>query len=116
MAGSAFNVAAAMSRLMNNKKLYEKLLTKFTNGYSDYDLQVAKAIDEKNLEEGVHLAHTMKGLAGNLGAEDLQAASRELEMKFREGDASFDFGPMFDKFKAELRRVLDEIAAGVDMG
>lgn len=114
--GSAFNVADAMSRLMNNKKLYEKLLTKFTAGYSDYDAQIAKVIEAKDLAEGVQLAHTMKGLAGNLGAESLQAASRELEMKFREGDASADFGPLFDTFKAELRRVLDEIAAGVDMG
>lgn len=113
---SAFDVADALGRLMNNKKLYEKLLGKFVAGYSDFAGQVQAAIDGRDLENGVHLAHTMKGLAGNLGATDLQEASRALEMKFREGDAGADFAPLFEKFTSELSRALDEAKAGVDMG
>lgn len=113
---SAFNVADALARLMNNKKLYQKLLDKFVAGYSDYDEKIKAVIEAKDMPEGVQLAHTMKGLAGNLGAAELQEASRVLEMLFRAEDASADFDTPFEKFKAELKTVLAEIAAGVDMG
>lgn len=110
---SAFNTADALARLMDNKKLYQKLLDKFAAGYTNYDAQIDQALADGKMDEGVHLAHTMKGLAGNLGAVDLQEASRELEMLFRGGDAGADFAPLVEKFKAELNRALDEIKAGL---
>lgn len=113
---SAFDVADALARLMNNKKLYQKLLDKFVKGYSDFGAQIAQVIAGGDMKAGVELAHTMKGLAGNLGAKDLQEASRAIEMKFREDDASADFSELKEKFDSELKRVLDEIAAGVDLG
>lgn len=113
---SVFNVADALARLMNNKKLYQKLLDKFVAGYSDYDAKVKQVIDSHDMAEGVQLAHTMKGLAGNLGATSLQDVSKELEMLFRAGDAGADFETPFAKFSEELRKALDEIKAGVDMG
>lgn len=112
---SVFNVADALARLMNNKKLYQKLLDKFIKGYSDYADKVRAVIDAKDMQEGIQLAHTMKGLAGNLGAVDLQDASKALEMKFREDDPNADFSELFGKFETELKKVLDEIAAGVEM-
>lgn len=114
--GSAFDVADALARLMNNKKLYQKLLDKFIAGYSDYASKIRAVIDAKDLPEGVQLAHTMKGLAGNLGATALQDASRDLEMKFRENDPSADFEDLFSTFETELTRALDEIKAGIDLG
>lgn len=114
--GPAFNTVDALGRLMNNKNLYQKLLDKFVAGYSDYDEKLTKTVEEKNLDEGTHLAHTMKGLAGNLGAEALQEASKNLEMLFKAGDASADFAPALEAFVAELRRALDEVKAGVNLG
>lgn len=114
--GSAFNTADALGRLMNNKNLYQRLLGKFAAGYGDYDAKLAKAAEEKNFGEGADLAHSMKGLSGNLGAEALQEASRTIEMLFKAGDPSANFAPALEAFAAELRRALDEIAAGVPLG
>lgn len=113
--GPAFNTADALGRLMNNKKLYQKLLDKFVAGYSDYDEKISKVSAEKNFDEGAHLAHTMKGLAGNLGAENLQDASKDLEMLFKAQDASADFGPATEAFIAELHKALDEVKAGINL-
>jgi HPt (histidine-containing phosphotransfer) domain-containing protein len=116
MADSAFNVPNAMARLMNNKKLYQKLLDKFGAGYGDYEAKVAAAFDADNFEEAMQLSHTMKGLAGNLGATYLQEASLALEQIAKSGAKTPEFGDALEKFRAELRRALQEVADGVDMG
>ncbi len=113
--GPAFNTADALGRLMNNKNLYKKLLDKFVAGYSDYAEKLTKVVEEKNFDEGSILAHTMKGLAGNLGAEALQEASKNLELLFKAGDASADFAPALEAFVAEFRRALDEVKAGIKL-
>ena len=117
MADSAFNVQDALGRLMNNKNLYKKLLDKFGAGYSDYDAKIAEAFGAGNMEDAMHLSHTMKGLAGNLGAEDLQEASLTLEMIAKGGpDRLGELDGAVGKFTVELRRALKEVADGVDMG
>jgi two-component system sensor histidine kinase/response regulator len=113
---SAFNVKDAMGRLMNNKKLYEKLLTRFAGEYSDFYGKMRTAVDANDVEDASHLAHTMKGLAGNLGAESLQVASLALESVFKTGSLTPDIEPMMEKFSNELNRALEEVRAGVDMG
>jgi two-component system sensor histidine kinase/response regulator len=117
MANSAFNVPDALGRLMNNKNLYKKLLDKFGAGYSDYDAKIAGAFGAGNLDEAMHLSHTMKGLAGNLGAENLQEASLTLEMIAKSGqDRLRELDGAVEKFTVELKRALKEVADGVDMG
>jgi HPt (histidine-containing phosphotransfer) domain-containing protein len=112
----AFNVTDALRRLVNNKNLYKKLLNQFAAEYANFGEKLTKAVEEKNMDEGTHLAHTMKGLAGNLGADALQEASKNLEALFKAGVASADFGPALAAFVAEMNRAVDEARAGVDMG
>ncbi|MDR3077063.1 MAG: Hpt domain-containing protein [Synergistaceae bacterium] len=116
MADSAFNVQDALGRLMNNKNLYKKLLDKFGAGYSDYSEKVLAAFGEGNFEEAVHLSHTMKGLAGNLGAASLQEASLALEAIAKGGTKTPELEGALVKFSSELERALKEVADGVDMG
>ena len=115
MADSAFNVPDALERLVNNKNLYKRLLDKFAAGYVDFEEKVLEAFDEDNFEDAMHLAHTMKGLAGNLGADVLQEASLVLEHIARGGSKTPELDGALEKFKIELRRALKEAAEGVDM-
>ena len=116
MADSAFNVSDALGRLMNNKNLYRKLLNKFCAGYGDYEAKVVAAFEADNFEEAVHLSHTMKGLAGNLGAASLQEASLALEQIAKGGVKTPEFDGALAMFRTELRRALKEIADGIDLG
>jgi HPt (histidine-containing phosphotransfer) domain-containing protein len=116
MADSAFNVADALGRLMNNKNLYKKLLDKFAAGYSDYEGKVLDAFNGGNFEEAVQLSHTMKGLAGNLGATALQEASLALELIAKSGAKTDDLEEKLAKFSGELKRALQEVADGVNLG
>jgi HPt (histidine-containing phosphotransfer) domain-containing protein len=116
MADSAFNVPDALGRLMNNKTLYKKLLGKFGAGYGDYEGKVLAAFGEGNFEDAIHLSHTMKGLAGNLGATSLQEASLALEVIAKGGAKTPELDGALEKFSFELKRALKEVADGVDLG
>jgi HPt (histidine-containing phosphotransfer) domain-containing protein len=115
-AGAAFNVNDAMARLGNNKKLYEKLLARFLAEYSDFYGKLRAAVDGNDLEGASLLAHTMKGLGGNLGADDLHAASLAVEAICKTGSAAPELEGAMEKFSHELNRALDEVRAGVDLG
>ena len=74
-----FDLAAGLSRLMGNKRLYRKLLVDFGTKYQETASEIRKAIDAKDFEQIHSLIHNLKGLAGNLEAKDLQAAAANLE-------------------------------------
>jgi HPt (histidine-containing phosphotransfer) domain-containing protein len=80
-----FDLAAGLSRLMGNKRLYRKLLMDFGTKYTETASEVREALDVKNFEQAHSLVHNLKGLSGNLEATDLQAAAVEME-KLVKGD------------------------------
>ena len=74
-----FDLAAGLQRLMGNKRLYRKLLVDFGTKYTETAREIRGAIDANDFEQAHSLVHNLKGLAGNLEAKDLQAATVELE-------------------------------------
>jgi CheY-like chemotaxis protein/nitrogen-specific signal transduction histidine kinase len=74
-----FDLPAGLERLRGNKRLYRKLLLDFGTNYTGVAGEIHKALDSKDLEQAHSLIHNLKGLAGNLAAIDLQAASVNLE-------------------------------------
>ena len=62
-----------------NKKLYRKLLNDFSQSHSDDITLVRNAIDAERLDEAERIVHTLKGLAGSLGAQKLYREAKELE-------------------------------------
>jgi len=74
-----FDLAAGLERLRGNKRLYRKLLLDFGTNYTGVAGDIRVALDAKNFEHTHSLVHNLKGLAGNLEATVLQAASVNLE-------------------------------------
>ncbi|MBT8331289.1 MAG: Hpt domain-containing protein, partial [Deltaproteobacteria bacterium] len=74
-----FDLAAGLSRLMGNKRLYRKLLLDFGANYTEAAGEIRKKLDANDFEQAHSLVHNLKGLAGNLEAIDLQAAAVNME-------------------------------------
>lgn len=74
-----FNLAAGLATVGNNEVLYADLLAKFAARYGGIAEDISQSIADRNLEEAVRLAHTVKGIAANLGAEALAEAAGALE-------------------------------------
>lgn len=79
MSGQVLNWQDGISRVVNNKALYIKLLGRFVGGYTDMPDKIAAAIASGNVEEARLHAHTLKGTAANLGAEALADTAHTLE-------------------------------------
>lgn len=101
------NIVNGLHRVGGNRKLYIELLEKFFNNNSNVVVQITEAIQQGNQELAVRLAHTVKGVAGNLGAEKLQQRAMELESSLkRELNGSQE---ILQAFEQELRPVLAEL-------
>ncbi|MCL2214777.1 MAG: Hpt domain-containing protein [Treponema sp.] len=75
------NTDEGLKRVMNNAKLYAKLLVKFK---SDPSMdQVDNAVADGDLEFARGSVHTLKGLAANLSLIELFNQSLELETQIK---------------------------------
>ena len=66
-------------RSRGNIERYKKLLTKFASNHGDIDKKIQQAIDNNKIDEAIRLSHTLKGVAGNIGAIDLHFHAKNLE-------------------------------------
>ena len=73
------DMAQGLGRINNNKKLYKRLLLKVRRDYADAAEQLSSLIKDNALEDAQRLAHSIKGVAGNLGAKKLQNAAQAVE-------------------------------------
>jgi two-component system sensor histidine kinase/response regulator len=74
-----FDLAAGLSRLMGNKRLYRKLLVDFGTKYTETASEIREALAVGDFEQAHSLVHNLKGLAGNLEATELQTAAVKIE-------------------------------------
>ncbi|MBF0413070.1 MAG: response regulator, partial [Desulfamplus sp.] len=103
------NTELGLSRVSGNKKLYLSLLTKFHRDNQDTTIKIQDAIKQQDQELAVRLAHTVKGVAGTIGAIDLQTIGAELEATLKSDGYADDtnLAPLIDRFDAALRKTLE---------
>ncbi|MFO0875983.1 MAG: PAS domain S-box protein [Gemmataceae bacterium] len=78
--------ATGLKRVVGNEALYDKLLIDFYRNYADSIDRVRAALEESRLEDAERQVHTLKGVAGNIGAMELHQAAQELDSALRQGD------------------------------
>jgi two-component system sensor histidine kinase/response regulator len=100
-------IATALNRLNQNTSLYLRLLDVFQRNQSNTAEKMQELLAEENLVEAARLAHTLKGIAGSLGAKGLETASRTAEAQLREGNMVPDSLATLEK---ELKQVLKAVA------
>jgi two-component system sensor histidine kinase/response regulator len=84
---AGFDLAAGLTRLSGNKRLYRKLLLDFGANYGSAAADIREAMAADDFKHAHSLVHNLKGLAGNLAATDLQAAAVAME-KLVKGQAA----------------------------
>jgi PAS domain S-box-containing protein len=70
---------AGLNRVLGNRPLYLSILRKFVNSQKSSPGQIKAALDRGDRNTAERLAHTLKGLAGSIGATELQASEGALE-------------------------------------
>ncbi len=72
-----------LTRVAGNRKLYLKLLRQFIEQQGSAIEQVTAALARNDISLAERLAHTLKGVAGNLGAKPVKTAAGALEKVIR---------------------------------
>nr|WP_145545608.1 response regulator [Variovorax boronicumulans] len=76
---------AGLRRVGGNRALYLRLLHQFADGQADAVQRIEAALAAGRQEEAERAAHTVRGVAGNMGLAALHAAATTLEETLRHG-------------------------------
>jgi len=101
------SIASGLNRVGGNRPLYAKLLCKFKDGQEMAVEQIRAALRSGDVETAARLAHTVKGVSGNLGGEALYRAAADLEKAIKEGAKDME-APMAE-FASQLKVVMGGI-------
>ena len=103
---SIVNVESGLATVGDNKTLYFELLQRFVDHYGDSPARLRKMLESGNLKGAARMAHTVKGVAANLGVERICELTRTME----------EFLPhnlpehtVLESFEVEMGRVLDYV-------
>ena len=107
---AGLNTVAGLRRMLGKKDLYLTLLRKFETGQHDAPDRIRAALDAGDQPLAERLAHTLKGVAGNIGAEAVQASASALEHGIRTRQARSDIEGLLAATAAALAAVLLALA------
>ncbi len=79
-----FDVGRALNRMGGSPKAYLKILGKVCEAEADVMDRISQSLKEGNRQEAVRAAHTLKGVAGTIGAVALESMAGQLEAELNE--------------------------------
>jgi two-component system, sensor histidine kinase and response regulator len=94
-----------------NEQLYRKLLTKYEAGQSNFVEEFKASLEGQDADAPQRLAHTLKGVSGNIGALKVQEASKTLEAACKEGKSENELSSLLSKVEEHLLEVLDSLSS-----
>jgi two-component system, sensor histidine kinase and response regulator len=94
---------AALIRIGGNKSVYKKVLEKFIHSQTSVPSEIKAALKENNFEQAKLLAHSLKGVSGNIGASSLYKQAEHLEALIKQKAVT---DTALDKMDSELTQVL----------
>ncbi|MFO6420703.1 response regulator [Hylemonella sp. W303a] len=78
------DTTTGLRRMMQRADRYMSLLRKYLEGQNDQFVALTQALDAQDKETAMRIAHTLKGVSGNVGATQVQAAAATLERALHE--------------------------------
>ncbi|MBC5766794.1 response regulator [Ramlibacter sp. GTP1] len=94
---------AGLGRVMGRKSLYLAMLRRFADSQKDVPAHIQQALANGDVPTAERLAHTMRGVAGNIGATVVQGLAGAVESALRQMEPP-----------AEVQRRLQELQGPLD--
>jgi HPt (histidine-containing phosphotransfer) domain-containing protein len=108
------NWDSLQERLMGDKELIVEVLKVFLDDAPKQLADMKDALPEKNMEKACDAAHSLRGSAGNIGAERLHSIARQIEKAARDGNAQktesllTEIMASFEELKSEIEIIISE--------
>jgi two-component system sensor histidine kinase/response regulator len=106
---SGLDVELGLSRTSRKPGFFASLLRKFISSQEDAAARITQCLQADDAPTAERLAHTLKGVAGNLGASALQESAERLEMALRQRAEK----PALEAALQETTELLAHLSAGL---
>jgi two-component system sensor histidine kinase/response regulator len=100
-----------LARVGGNEQFYLKLLRTFREGQAGMDVRITSALEQGDTATAELLAHSLKGVAGNLGAKSVQATAGTVEDLLRKRAPAPEIQAAIAELAAVLRPLLAQLPA-----
>ena len=99
------DTADGMRRVLGRREAYVGLLRRFAAGQPGAMRDIRAALADGRRDEAERGAHTLKGVAGTIGARQLQREAGDVEAALRRGASREDVAPLLER----AERTLDDL-------
>ena len=108
------NRTSLNERLMNDMEIIKEVLNLFLEDTPLLIKKIGTALDSSDLNAASNAAHSLKGSAGNIGAEKLQGNAKSIEFASRNRNIEIakqfftKTDQLFSELKSEIQKILSE--------
>lgn len=102
------DIKTGLRRTGGNRALYSELLKDFVTDHGNDHQVISQALLENNIEIALRTAHTLKGVAGGIGAQALYESAQKMETAVKEDQTQL-LEPLMEKMTRDLRKVVKDL-------
>lgn len=95
-----------LKRVMGKKAFYIDMLRKYIDNQGQAPARIRRSLDADDYGTAERLAHTAKGVSGNIGATELQGIAATLEKSIRERLPREKIGTILESFGTEHGKLI----------
>lgn len=104
---AGINVETGLQRLAGDRAAYCSVLKKFRHSHATFGEQLHQLMGAGQYEDALEALHGLKGVAGNIGADALHQATKNLEFSLQQGDT--DVGALLADVLQQLDTVMQSL-------
>ena len=106
---AGLDTTVGLRRMMGKKQRYLSILRSFCETKDHADIEIRRAWESGDRDGAIRLAHTLKGLAGQIGAHALQESAQTLELALVEAVDNAAVEAQIDTFAEALASQISAI-------
>jgi len=106
---NGLDMTNGLRRVLGKKSLYLSMLRKFISGQKSIISEISNALTTDNYALAERLAHTLKGIAGNIGATELQQLVASIEVSIKKHHSIEAITPLLDDLFLPLMALITEL-------
>jgi HPt (histidine-containing phosphotransfer) domain-containing protein len=103
------DMVSGLRRVLGKKPLYLSMLRKFVSGQKSATAEIIEVLQGNDWGTAERLAHTLKGVSGNIGATGLQQLAEKLEAAIKERQPRKTVDDRLDELKKPLENLIAQL-------
>ncbi|MFC1848917.1 two-component regulator propeller domain-containing protein [candidate division CSSED10-310 bacterium] len=104
------DIKSGLKRIGGNRRLYLKILAEFRQEFAQVVENLKAALNNNDDEKALEVAHTLKGVSGNIAANNLYDVTYELEKAIKAGNVD-----IAGTHLTQVRKAVDVILTSIQM-